>query len=159
MNTKAYVEDLLKNYHQIKHEIALLKFDMQNFKGVNYDEMIELLNFAKPEIEGRHGSGISDKTGRIALVYRDIADTTKRKAVEEICNEIIDKQAEIDRLDYCISCLDEKLANIINAIYIKKMTWAQIMNKLYISQRSIGRYRKNAIDSLAALYEFKKTSI
>jgi len=148
MDIKMYVTDLLKNYHKLKSEIDLIKSDLQIFKGISYDEMIETLNFARPQFEGIRGSGISDKTCKIALNYK--SDTDKSNA--EICSGVYERQTELERLEYYISRLDEKKKAIIQGLYLEDYSWEHICAEMFISRAVLQRQRDNAVNEIANMY-------
>ena len=70
METKERVKRLLKGHREIKQNLDILWFQIENFSGLGHDEVITALTFSSPEGEYVHNSNISDKSGRIALMYK-----------------------------------------------------------------------------------------
>lgn len=152
MDTKQYVTYMLKNYLKLKSEVDLIKTDMVKFKGISYDEMIETLNYAKPEVEGSSSGGISDKTGKIALTYKETADKYNAEMLKEICTDVYDRQMALERLEYYISRLDDKRRSVLQGIYIENHSWEDISDTLFISRTMLNKYRNEAINDLTHMY-------
>ena len=148
LKIKQRVEWLLKNYHEIKRHLDRLNYEIKRFTGLSYEQVIETMNYAAPEGERVQTSNISDKSGRLALSYRDYADQLNSD-VMGLAKEYHAQKDEMDILDYCIQLLEPSLSEIITDMYIERMTWDEMCNKYHISQRTLGRYRKVSIAQIA----------
>lgn len=67
-------EEVLNKYQELKKEQAVLKFQLSRFKGITEDDIIESMTFSHADGERVQTSGVSDKTGKIAVNYKKIAD-------------------------------------------------------------------------------------
>jgi len=156
MDTREYVEYLLENYHSIRREIAHLRFELQYFKDITPDETLEMLTFSKSVGETVQNSMVSDKTAKIALVYREINKRQNWRAKSEIAVAIRQCEHALDKLDNCIACLPEKFARVVKGIYIDEKTWPQICSEQFIAQRTVSNYRKKAIEEIASIFDSKR---
>jgi DNA-directed RNA polymerase specialized sigma subunit len=159
VETKEYVEYLLKNYHQIKREIDQLVLILESPIYDSEEETIEALTFSTPQGERVSTSTISDKTSKIALIYREVNEKQKtagRKDVEKIIKV---NQFELIKLENSIAALDESLREVINGIYIQKMKRSDICRSLYISENTLNRYRKKGIDEIAMIFRTCRLAI
>ncbi|GAB6157876.1 hypothetical protein JCM39194_10760 [Desulfotomaculum varum] len=156
METKEYVEYLLKNYNRIKKDIEYLKFELEHLQNITEDETIEALCFKQPEGEKVDTGGISDKTARIALIFRQYMRRMNNNARVEIVKEIRAAEFEIMRLELCVDRLDRKVRDVIKDLYFNEMTWSKICDKYVISERTLNRYRKIAVDEIVTVFDGKR---
>lgn len=77
-------------------------------------------------------------------------------ALKEIAKEIRVAKFEIMRLEYCVDRLDKKVSETIKDLYFNEMTWSEICEKYEISERTLNKYRKIAIDELATVFDGKR---
>ncbi|WP_446898823.1 DUF1492 domain-containing protein [Clostridium sp. LBM24168] len=159
METREYVEYLLKNYHQIKKEIEQLILLLESPMYDSEEETIEGLTFTAPQGERVNTSAISDKTSKIALVYKEVnakQRTAGRKDIEKI---IKTNQFELMKLENSIECLDKTLQEVIKKIYIDKNKRADICKTLFISANTLNRYRKKGIDEIVEIFKTYRLAI
>lgn len=153
METREYVEYLLKNYHQIKKEIEQLILLLESPMYDSEEETIEGLTFTAPQGERVSTSAISDKTSKIALVYKEVnakQKTAGRKDIEKI---IKTNQFELIKLENAIGCLDKTLQEVIQKIYIDKIRRTDICKTLFISTNTLNRYRKKGINEIVEIFQ------
>ena len=62
-----YVMTLLQNYRATKRKIEQLRYELEHPARVSPDEMIEAMNFAKGDGEGRPSGSVSNKKIYIAM--------------------------------------------------------------------------------------------
>ena len=159
MDTKEYVEHLLKDYHEIKRSLDRLNFEIETFRGLGYAEVITALTFTNPEGELVQTSGVSDKTSRIALIYRESTDKLNFDHVKALVMKYNTQKREMDMLDYCITLLEPRMSGIITDMFITGLSWKELRSKHCVSHTMIGNYRKKGILELERLYDVGKLVI
>lgn len=145
------VVELLRDYLTNKRLLAIIQMEIEHFSGVTYDEAIEALALASAEGERVQSSSISDKTGRVALMFRDIADKDNQAALSEMVSELRAKQHEIEPLEYCVGLLASKQREVIRCIYFEGWTWVEACDHLGLNQTTLARTRRKAIKELALM--------
>jgi uncharacterized protein with ParB-like and HNH nuclease domain len=156
METKEHVEYLLKNYHEMKRSLDRLNFEIERFTGLSYTEVITALTFTNPDGERVQNSGVSDKTSRIALAYRESTDKLNCDDALALVMRYDTQKREMDVLEYCITLLEPKLSEVITDMFINKMTWDGMCDKYYVSQPMLSKYRRKAIGELAKMLDVKQ---
>jgi DNA-directed RNA polymerase specialized sigma subunit len=152
-NAKSVIE-CLKSYTSIKQQIEQLRFELTTYSAVDENELIESLALGT-RLEGvsnRSSSHLSDKTMAIALKYKKIKEEMEFESKGSIARQLRVLEAEIDRLEYYVSLLDKQKAAVIRLRYFEKKSWPDIEAELQISQRTIFRYRKEAVERLEYMY-------
>lgn len=63
-------------------------------------------------------------------------------------------QTRIDKLDFYVSQLEEKQAEVIRGHYFEGKSWADLQKKLHISSRTLSNRRNGGLDALIAMGEY-----
>lgn len=149
------VIDTLKAYPKKTQQIRLLRYELEHPSRISEEELIESLSLSKSEDGGGRTKGrISNKTMMIALQVQDAAQRMNGDVVMEIAQELADLEAEVDRIDYYLSLLDEDRATVIRRCYIEQKTWAEIESELGLSQRALINRRDDGVGELAEMFGF-----
>lgn len=156
MDTKEYVECLLRNYNEILKDIEQLKFEYEAYKDIETFEVIESLNFSSNSEERIQTSNISDKTCKIALIYNEAAKRMNKESREEIYKMMKATELEMARLNYCIERLEPQVKEVIKYIFIEKLQWKDISEKCSISEKTLNKYRKKGIDEIVDMFDLKR---
>lgn len=149
------VIEVLKNYPQKKKQISLLRYELEHPSHISEKELIESLSLAKSEAGGGKSPGhISNKTMMIALQYQDTAQRMNGDVVAEITQELSALEAEVERIDYYLTLLDEGQALVLRRYYIEQKPWAEIENEFNLSQRALIKRRDDGVAELAEMFGF-----
>ena len=160
MNTKEYVEYLLKNYYELKQDLKFLKYELEMFEGITGEESIDTLNFKKAEGETLSMTNVpTDKTGKIALGYNEYMDRMNMLGRKEMEFKIQSLGYELEYLTHCISRLEPKPRKVMELIYFEKVTWDNISCECDISIRYVGKIKKQAIDKVCSFYAKERPGI
>lgn len=151
MESKEYVEYLLKNYHQIKREIEVSKALLKIAIYESEDEIIEVMNFEAFKGEKVKHSSIADKTANIAMRYKDKKEKQESNRVKELKKEIRKKEVELLKLETSVGVLETPMQRVIKGLYFEGKSRAQLCRELYISEGTLGRWRKKGVGKIVAL--------
>jgi len=152
MNAKEYIVYLLRNYKEIVATINMLKLELQNFDGMTNEEAIEALAFRKAVGEPVQSSGIRDKTGRMALVYREYAKRVNHESKAEVTNSLVPLESEIRMLETAVEGLSYQECDVIKELYFRNKSISQVAGEHSTSERSIRYARDVAINRLNSIY-------
>ena len=155
METREYVEYLLKNYNEILKDIEMLKFEYKAFKDIEPNEVIEALNFTCASYERSTTRNISDKTCKIALIYNEATKRMNKEGREEIYKIIRSAEFEIERLNYCIERLAPTVKEVVRELFIEKCSWSYICVRNSISEKTLNNYRKKGIGEIIEMFDLR----
>lgn len=147
------IETLIRDYPKIKMELKCLEHQIRNFRGITEEEMIDSMYFTQPEGERVQTSGVSDKTARIALNYRERMDSINREWYQHLEKQYVSLAEEVGFFESAVKSLPGKLGEVMQDMIFSQTSWDDLAEKHYVSRRTIGRYRQKAIDDLVVLYE------
>lgn len=147
--------EMFKNYPRMKQELLVLEFKLRDFKGIPREDIIESMNFSRPEGERVQEKQISDKTGKIAIHYRKVADRMDEEYFEGLFHRYQYLKEELEFFEFLVAGLGDRLSDFIRDNIMMQMNWSDLMAKYSISYSTVGRYRKKAEKELDRLYEFR----
>ncbi len=149
------VEKLFKEYDKWKKDMKFLEFELSRFQGVPYDDVIECLCFSNPQEERVQNSSISDKTGKTALIYRQVKERMDDEWFEFLLERYQSLKEQTDFFEYAVEQLSGRLPEVIRDMVMEKMSWQELMIKYRVSHAMIGKYRKKALEELQMIYTLR----
>ena len=147
------VIEKLKNYNQNRQRLAALRYERENFSGIDVDEVISSMNFSHDAAGGMALTGhVSDKTCHIALSYQEEAERQTQETRAAIAEEYRALLKEVERLDHYISLLESQEEAVIRMTYMDHRTNDEISNAMRVSTRTVRNIRSRALDNLCEMY-------
>lgn len=133
-------------------ERSCLENQIKNFKGLTELEMIDSLQFSQPDGERVQTSGISDKTARIAVSYKDKVNSINKEWQDHLEKKHAVIVEELIFFESAVLSLSGILPEFISDMVMKGVSWDELANKYHISRTMVAKNRKKAIRELEALY-------
>ena len=155
VETKAYVIGLLESYQKRSKQIELLHYELSHPARVSENEIIGALALAHGDGEGgRPGGHASDKTLYIALNYQARANHANSDTAEEVVGQLVTLEREQERLNYYVSLLGPRHAELLKLLYFEGYSQEECAKKLEIATRTVRRIKDDAIAELVEMYSF-----
>ncbi len=151
------VEAILKSYPEMVQKRNCLAYQIAHFKGLSAEEVIESMYTPRQDGERVQTSTISDKTAQIAMVYQERRERMNREWYEYLEAQLKALNDELVFFEAALDSLSGRLPCIMRDMVIDHLTWNELAQKYYVSQRMIGKYRKKAIAELELLYTDRET--
>lgn len=151
--TKVHLLKCLEDYLIIARRIDLLQCELSANPVVTEDEVLMALALSREEGASIPVGKMFDKTSNVALQYRDLTEKLNGETKASVLNQLCPLKARKERLDRCITLLSPVDNRVITGIYIQKKTIKDLALELHVSERTIQRYRDNAIDELVSMCE------
>ena len=146
------VEKIMQEYRQMVMERVCLENQIRNFQGITEEEMIGSLHFSQSDGERVQTSGVSDKTGRIAVSYKDKMARINKEWQVHLEKKHAVLVEELLFFESAIFALNGILPEFISDMVIKGLTWDDLAAKYHISRTMVAKNRKRAIRELETLY-------
>lgn len=153
------IEKLMREYPQMKTEAKCLENQIRDFRGITETEMIESMLYSQPEGERVQTSGVSDKTARIAISYRERMERINGEWYDYLEKKYVLLTEELRFFESALHSLSGTLPQVISDMVVEKMTWDDLAAKYYVSRTMISKYRKKAIEELDQLYAAHEAEI
>lgn len=155
---KEYVEKMIKEYPDMKFERSCLLNQMKSLK-ITEDDVIYSMCFSHPEGERVQTSGLSDKTAKVALSFRD----RQRQMEEERYNFLFDKYQHLDEeitfLEETIADIPGEIGEIMSELVIKGDTWENVCFSHCIGTHKLSDMRKQGIKILIRAYQRRESMV
>ena len=153
-NAKDQVLSLLQSYRATKRKIEQLRYELEHPAKVTPDEMIEAMNFAKGDGEGRPSGNVSNKTLYIAMNFQSAADEANASLTHDLVSRLVPLEQEINRLEHYVALLDPRQTEVIRRIFFDSQSLPEICKEMGYSTKTVRAIRNHAIEELAAMYAF-----
>ena len=147
------IEALIRDYQKNKMELKCLEHQIRNFRGISENEMIYTMYFTQPEGERVQTSGVSDKTAKIAMSYRERMDAMNEEWYQHLEKQYFALAEEISFFESAVKALPGKMGEIMQDMIFSQASWDELADKHFVGRTTIWRYRQKAIDELVVLYE------
>ena len=147
------IEALIRDYQKNKMELKCLEHQIRNFRGISENEMIDTMYFTQPEGELVQTSGVSDKTAKIAMSYRERMDAMNEEWYQHLEKQYFALAEEISFFESAVKALPGKMGEIMQDMIFSQASWDELADKHFVGRTTIWRYRQKAIDELVVLYE------
>ena len=155
LETRKKVEADLKEYPMLKRKETILEYESQHPQHVTEHEVIGALALSHSVQEMAGSAGyISDKTMRIALQFQDETERLNRDASFEIAQELFNVRRKMKKLEFYVSQLEEKQAEVIRGYYFEGKTWGELQQEMHLSPRTLIKRRDDGLDGLASMYSY-----
>lgn len=150
------MEKLFKEYGNWKRDLGILEFELSRFEGVPYDDVIESLCFSHSQGDKVQTSGISDKTGKTAIIYRQLKERMDDDWFDYLIERYKSVKEEVDFFEYAVRQLGGKLPQVIRDMVVEQIPWKEIAGKYNVSEAMIAKYRKKALAELCVFYQARE---
>lgn len=146
------VEKLMREYPQMKTEVKCLENQIRDFRGISETEMIESMLYSHPEGERVQTSGVSDKTARIAISYREKMERINKEWYDYLEQKYLLLSEELRFFESALASLSGNLSGVMRDMVIDGLTYDAIASKYFVSRTMVVKYRRRAIVELDKLY-------
>ena len=145
------IEALIRDYQKNKMELKCLEHQIRNFRGISENEMIDTMYFTQPEGERVQTSGVSDKTAKIAMSYRERMDAMNEEWYQHLEKQYFALAEEISFFESAVKALPGKMGEIMQDMIFSQASWDELADKHFVGRTTIWRYRQKAIEELVVL--------
>ena len=158
---KGFVEKMIADYPNMVERREVVKRQLLSLRkgAISVNDIIDSLVYSHPDGERVQTSGISDKTAKIALSYRDLQEKMNEETFSYWMQRYEHLNGEITFLENSIHDLPDSLSEIMEALVIDGMTWDDAEYTLHLNRRTISDRRKEAIEILARNYQVRASEM
>lgn len=147
---------VLEDYPRLVTERNSLIQQLTHFKGVSVEEVIDSMYTPKFEREYMETGRIADKTGEIAVTYKERRDQINHEWHGYLEKKLARMDEEIKFFEASIDALSEQYRPVMKDLYLNGHTWDSIEGLHNVSRTTIARYRKKAIAEMSAFYDLRE---
>lgn len=153
-NMQAHVLQLLKSSCERRQKIKLLRYELLQCADIFGNEIIAEMSVDEGEGAPYNPRRFLDRVFYIVLNYRELADKINTEVAREIAAELIELENVQNRLNYYVSLLERREAQIIRRAYFDGYSWDQIAEEMGIVRRTAYKIKERALENLTQMYEY-----
>ena len=153
-NMQAHVLQLLKSSCERKQKIKLLRYELLQCADLLGNEIIAEMSVDEGKGEPCNPRRFLDRVFYIVLNYRELADKINTEVAREIAAELIELENAQNRLNYYVSLLEGREAQIIRRAYFDGRSGDQIAEEMGIVRRTAYKIKERALENLTRMYEY-----
>ena len=72
----------------------------------------------------------------------------------EIAQELNAVERQVSKLEFYVSQLEEKQAEVIRKYYFEGKTWPELQREMHLTPRTLIKRRDDGLDALAEIYAY-----
>lgn len=152
-------EVMMREYKNMKRELAVTEFQLRQFRGVSEQDMIDSMTYSHQEGERVQTSTLSDKTASIAVNFRKAMERENDEWYDYLFHRYRYLKEELDFFENAVDRLEQRHKNIIRDLLDDDMTWDSMMDRYHVSHTMIAKYRKAALKELNREYELRDRQV
>jgi len=154
-DSRAEVERMIKEYGTLKREMAVIGAMIEQFIPVTEMEIIETLSLGKADGARVQNTAISEKTAKVAAIYREVAAKSNDEAIKSLVHEYHHCKSQVDFVDFCLLRLPERLSLVMSDFVQNDLAWTDICEKYHVSNSMVGKYRKSAMAEMTRWHNLR----
>ena len=116
-------EVMMREYKNLKRELAVTEFQLRQFRGVSEQDMIDSMTYSHQEGERVQTSTLSDKTASIAVNFRQAMERENDEWCDYLFHRYRYLKEELDFFENAVDRLEQRHKNIIRDLLDDDMTW------------------------------------
>ena len=149
-------EEMFRDYRNLKKEQSVLEFQLQQFQGINENDLISAMSLSHPDGDERvQTSSLSDKTAKVAINYKQVAERENDEWYDFLWNRYRYVKEEVDFFEQGILGLKGVLPEVMKDLLNEDLTWDDIQARHHVSRTMVSKYKKSAMKELNVLYELR----
>lgn len=156
---REHVEKMIADYPKMLGLRAALKNQIERYRPVSTEDVIESMTFSQPSDDRVQTSTISDKTCRIALLYRDRVNQLNEEMIGTWVKEYSYLDEEIGFLESSIRKLPDNLQDVMSLLVLDGDTWDEVEGCLRMNRKAIASCRREALGLLTVEYQKRASQI
>jgi len=137
-----YQIEILERYKTLRKERNMLKSMLKHLEKLSEEDIIESMNYEKPEDDIHHKCINGDRTAYIATNYKLEFHKKYETELRDCFDRFMKVDKELAMYDAALEQLPHHLLEFAQIYLIEEQTWDYIQLKLSISHTCISKYRK-----------------
>lgn len=152
------VEYYFENYAYAKQELKVLEFQLENYKPITVDEVIQSLTFEHNDNECVTQTKTNIRTENLALTFREKTAAENKEYLDSIQTRYLILKNDLDFFDVALEMMNDNLKQFTHDMVISGLGWDELANNYTISRSTVSNWRKKALEELRLVYQFAQKS-
>lgn len=139
-------EYILTHYNELKGDLEMLKYRLENFKPVTENEVIGSLVFERSDEPKVTSTPTNIRSEVIALSFRDKMIQENEELLADLTQRYIRLANDLDNFEIAIRFLKDDLAEFAQEMLKPECNWDSLMREFHISRSTVRNWRRKVLD-------------
>lgn len=145
-------EYILTHYNELKGDLEMLKYRLENFKPVTENEVIGSLVFERSDEPKVTSTPTNLRSEVIALSFRDKMIQENEELLADLTQRYIRLANDLDNFEMAIRFLKDDLAEFAQEMLKPECNWDSLMREFHISRSTVRNWRRKVLDHVRSVY-------
>ncbi|HFH8355208.1 TPA: hypothetical protein ACGNIN_001708 [Streptococcus agalactiae] len=145
-------EYILTHYNELKGDLEMLKYRLENFKPVTENEVIGSLVFERSDEPKVTSTPTNLRSEVIALSFRDKMIQENEELLADLTQRYIRLANDLDNFEIAIRFLKDDLAEFAQEMLKPECNWDSLMREFHISRSTVRNWRRKVLDHVREVY-------
>lgn len=145
-------EYILTHYNELKGDLEMLKYRLENFKPVTENEVIGSLVFERSDEPKVTSTPTNLRSEVIALSFRDKMIQENEELLADLTQRYIRLANDLDNFEIAIRFLKDDLAEFAQEMLKPECNWDSLMREFHISRSKVRNWRRKVLDHVRGVY-------
>lgn len=145
-------EYILTHYNELKGDLEMLKYRLENFKPVTENEVIGSLVFERSDEPKVTSTPTNLRSEVIALSFRDKMIQENEELLADLTQRYIRLANDLDNFEIAIRFLKDDLAEFAQEMLKPECNWDSLMREFHISRGTVHNWRRKVLDHVRGVY-------
>lgn len=145
-------EYILTHYNELKGDLEMLKYRLENFKPVTENEVIGSLVFERSDEPKVTSTPTNLRSEVIALSFRDKMIQENEELLADLTQRYIRLANDLDNFEIAIRFLKDDLAEFAQEMLKPECNWDSLMREFHISRGTVHNWRRKLLEHIRQIF-------
>ncbi|XHW21153.1 hypothetical protein ABVA97_03170 [Streptococcus dysgalactiae subsp. equisimilis] len=145
-------EYILTHYNELKGDLEMLKYRLENFKPVTENEVIGSLVFERSDEPKVTSTPTNQRSEVIALSFRDKMIQENEELLADLIQRYIRLANDLDNFEMAIRFLKDDLAEFAQEMLKPECNWDSLMREFHISRGTVHNWRRKLLEHIRQIF-------
>lgn len=145
-------EYILTHYDELKRDLEMLKYQLDNFKPVTENEVIGSLVFAKSDEPKVSCTPTNQRSEMIALSFRERMIQENEELLADLTQRYLCLSRDIEAFDMAIRFLKGDQSDFALELLKPDCNWDYLMREFHISRGTVHNWRRKLLEHIRQIF-------
>lgn len=145
-------EYILTHYNELRGDLEMLQYRLENFKPVTENEVIGSLVFERPDEPKVTNTPTNQRSEMITLSFREKMIQENEELLSDLSQRYIRLATDLDNFNMALKFLKGELADFAQSMLQPECSWDSLMKEFHISRSTVRNWRRKVLDHVRSVY-------
>lgn len=145
-------EYILTHYNELKVDLEMLKYRLDNFKPVMENEVIGSLVFERSDEPKVISTPTNQRSEMIALTFREKMIQENEELLSDLSQRYIHLANDLDTFEMAVRFLKGELSDFAVELLKPDCNWDYLMREFHISRGTVHNWRQKLLEHIRQIF-------